>query len=359
VILEGHNGVVAQKAEPIPLGFFVDPRGASGGLIGHAPGPLNFNQVVQFSIVLVSKNDYSNVLDGFGHYMPAHNDPESGEARNMRITVVSTKGGVGKTTIAANLGGFFADAGKQVLLVDADVQPTLSSYYPIRRQAAGGLFEFLVAGDCANAVSSTVIRDLDLIVSNDTTGQLPNLLLHAPDGRTRLKYLLDHFEPRYDVVIIDTQGSLSALQDAAVLAADLLVSPLPPEMLSAREFSRGTLGMLERLRPMARVGIPLPPLVAILNRLDRTRDATQISNALREELFADAAENIRLLQTAIPNLVAYREAARLGVPVHRHEPQRPPGRVAPAAAETMRMLAQEILSELGRDPQLVAETAVG
>ncbi|MBN0698094.1 ParA family protein, partial [Pseudomonas aeruginosa] len=45
------------------------------------------------------------------------------------VSIISTKGGVGKTTTAANLGGLAADAGLRVLLLDLDVQPTLSSYY--------------------------------------------------------------------------------------------------------------------------------------------------------------------------------------------------------------------------------------
>ncbi|MEI7419211.1 ParA family protein, partial [Pectobacterium parmentieri] len=53
------------------------------------------------------------------------------------ISVISTKGGVGKTTIAANLGSFVADAGFRVLLLDLDMQPTLSSYYELSNRAAG------------------------------------------------------------------------------------------------------------------------------------------------------------------------------------------------------------------------------
>ncbi|KPA91705.1 CobQ/CobB/MinD/ParA nucleotide binding domain-containing protein, partial [Pseudomonas asplenii] len=51
------------------------------------------------------------------------------------VALASTKGGVGKTTLAANLGGFVADAGLRVLLLDLDVQPTLSSYFALKQQA--------------------------------------------------------------------------------------------------------------------------------------------------------------------------------------------------------------------------------
>jgi chromosome partitioning related protein ParA len=60
-----------------------------------------------------------------------------------RISIVSTKGGVGKTTLTANLGSILADLGQRVLLIDGDVQPTLSSYYRLAQQAPRGLLEVL------------------------------------------------------------------------------------------------------------------------------------------------------------------------------------------------------------------------
>ncbi len=62
----------------------------------------------------------------------------------IKITIVSTKGGVGKTTLTANLGGLLADSGYHVLLIDADPQPTLSSYYALKENADNGLTHFLI-----------------------------------------------------------------------------------------------------------------------------------------------------------------------------------------------------------------------
>jgi chromosome partitioning related protein ParA len=178
------------------------------------------------------------------------------------LCILSTKGGVGKTTVAANLGGILADAGKRVLLLDLDNQPILSSYFSLAAEAPGGIYELIALNDCRpeQVVSRTLIPDLDLILSNDDQGKLATLLLHAPDGRVRLCHLLDQFRDHYDLMLIDTQGARSVLLEMAVLAADRVLSPVTPEMLAAREFRRGTLRLLDDLRPLQRLGFATPPL---------------------------------------------------------------------------------------------------
>ncbi|MBX8545572.1 ParA family protein [Pseudomonas cichorii] len=62
----------------------------------------------------------------------------------MRIvSIVSTKGGPGKTTVTANLGAFCADANLRTLLIDLDTQPSLSSFYRLDHEAPGGIYEFI------------------------------------------------------------------------------------------------------------------------------------------------------------------------------------------------------------------------
>src|SRR3546814_7572195 len=98
------------------------------------------------------------------------------------VSIISTKGGVGKTTTAANLGGFVADAGLRVLLLDFDIQPTLSSYYELTHRAAGGTYDLLAFNEqrieqrIEQLVSRTVITGLDLVVSNVDRGE-PNTMM--------------------------------------------------------------------------------------------------------------------------------------------------------------------------------------
>ncbi|PMX27477.1 MULTISPECIES: ParA family protein [unclassified Pseudomonas] len=262
------------------------------------------------------------------------------------VSVVSTKGGVGKTTVTANLGGLIANAGLRVLLLDLDSQPTLSSYYTLSHEAVAGVYELIALSltDPAQIISTTTVVGLDLILSNDDQGRLSTLLLHAPDGRLRLRNLLDNFRPSYDLLLIDTQGARSVLLEMAILASDLALSPITPEMLAARELHRGTLRLLSELEPFRHLGITPPPLRLLLNQVNAIRvDTRMIIRGLRET-FAGAT-NISVLDTVVPDRVAYLNAASLGLPVHRIETRRSRERRSPSALETMQALAIELFPE--------------
>lgn len=262
------------------------------------------------------------------------------------IAVISTKGGVGKTTTTANLGGFAADAGLRVLLLDLDVQPTLSSYFELMHRAPGGIYELLAFNEhrLDQLVSRTVIEGLDLVLSNDRRGELNTLLLHAPDGRLRLRHLLPALAPHYDLVLIDTQGARSVLLEMAVLACDLALSPVTPEILAARELRRGTLQLLEDIAPYGHLGIEPPPLHLLINRVPAvSANARLIQQALRDLFLGHAG--IRVLDIDVPAIEAYPRAATRGLPVHRVEYRQPLGRVAPAALDTMRGLAVELFPQ--------------
>lgn len=259
------------------------------------------------------------------------------------VSIIHTKGGVGKTTTAANMGAFVADAGFRVLLLDLDEQPTLSSYFELAWQAPAGCYELLAFNehDLSRLISGTSLLNLDIVISNDPMGQLSTLLLHAPDGRFRLRNLLPIFEPHYDLMLIDTQGARSVLLEMALLASDLALSPVTPEILAARELHRGTLQVLEDIAPYSELGMQPPPLHLLINRAHPVSvDARKIQQALRQ-LFAPG-NRAQVLRTVVPAIDAYPSAASHCLPAHRFERTKPYGRVAPAALQTMRELACEL-----------------
>jgi len=262
------------------------------------------------------------------------------------ISVISTKGGEGKTTLTANIGGFLADAGLRVLLIDLDIQPTLSSYYKLTHPAPCGIYELIAFNERMppRVISQTLVPNLNIIFSNDGLGQLNTLLLHAPDGRLRLRNLLPSFSALFDVVLIDTQGARSVLLEMAIMASDMVLSPVTPAILAAREFRRGTLQLMSDISPYQHLGILPPPVNMLINRIPAvSTNATVIQKTLRE-VFNDQL-NIRILHTNIPQIEAYPRAAVQGLPVHRVEHRQPSGRIAPAAIETMRQLSIELFPQ--------------
>jgi chromosome partitioning related protein ParA len=263
------------------------------------------------------------------------------------FTIASTKGGVGKTTLTANLGALLADMGLRVLLVDADVQPSLSKYFPLSPpQPVAGLTDVIVRGEVAAAsITPTVYPNLHLVASDDPEGRLPNWLLGRIDRGFRLRHALRAglVPLAYDCVLIDTPGAIGPLQDAAVMAADVLVSPITPEILSAREFRDGTMELLARLEPGSTLGAPPAPVKAVIYRQDRTADARLIVAGISRE-FSQPNEQVSLLKTVVPHAKAYKEAATLRVPVHQHERRREG--TMPSAWSVMHGLAWELMPSL-------------
>lgn len=264
------------------------------------------------------------------------------------LTLASTKGGVGKTTVAANLGGFAADLGLRVLMIDADPQATLSTYYLLQEQAHGGLRELLLDQDVQNTISPTSVPGLDVVQSNERRDYIATNLRSVTDGLFQLRYAVEAIRQahHYQLIIIDTQGAAGPLQSNGVLAADLILSPVLLEMLSARDFVRSTEHLLKELEGFAAMlAIPLPRIVAVANRVDRSQDGAAI-HATLHDVFKDQPA-VRFLTTVVPSLVAYREATTLQTPVHIHEKRRR-GKSLPAR-QVMSNLVEELVEQHGLD----------
>ena len=189
--------------------------------------------------------------------------------------IVSTKGGVGKTTLTANLGGILADMGQRVLLVDADHQQSLSSYYQLAQRSESGLRRLITQADPTGCVSQTEISGLDIVLSDDPDKSLNNWIRQSSSHYQYLLAALTKLTTNYDYILIDTKGTdgTGELQEMAIRASNQLISPIAPEWISAKEFLQNTVRMLERLEPPPGIpsGLPpIPPMTGLIYGLDRT-----------------------------------------------------------------------------------------
>ncbi|HDR1436288.1 TPA: ParA family protein, partial [Pasteurella multocida] len=166
------------------------------------------------------------------------------------------------------------------------------------------------------------IHNLDLIKSNDPTGKISLLLKDSDDGVIRFNHLIKQIKD-YDLIMVDTRGTRDITLSMSVLASDLILSPVLPELLSTREFMRGTLSLYNDLATYTHFGFKLPPIKVLANRVDNTNNAKDVINQVRE-LFHDEEFRVQFLApvdflpTTIPSRVAYREANAYCTPIHRY-----------------------------------------
>ncbi len=130
------------------------------------------------------------------------------------VAVTSARPGEGKTVTAANLAIVFAQVGKRVLLIDADLRrPTIHTALGLRNDI--GLTTALVVGNVASEalVQATAQPNLSVLACGPQPPNPAELL-----SSQRMRTLIERAEASYDIVILDT-APLCGFADAAVLAS--------------------------------------------------------------------------------------------------------------------------------------------
>ena len=150
-----------------------------------------------------------------------------GTALTTIITAASIKGGVGKTTTIALLGHYAASRGLRTLLVDLDVQASLSaSFYPdIDDIPQTNTVYHLITTNTAEPITPHRIdKNLYLLPANPDLNRLTesrDLTVFAS-----LKDHLPRVSDAYDLILIDTPGSTNSLLAMALAATDHVYAPI-------------------------------------------------------------------------------------------------------------------------------------
>jgi chromosome partitioning protein len=226
------------------------------------------------------------------------------------IAIFNQAGGVGKTTIARDLGFELSDRGAKVLLVDSDPQASLTEFMGIDTdELESSLFDALVHGAPAPIVRA---HGVDVVPSTIDLAAA-DFLLAAEIGREmRLRQTLEPLRDRYDYVLLDAPPSLGNVSINILVAADEILIPVQCEIKALRG-TRHLFETIERVRalnPGLRIAGVVPTM---LDR--RTRLNTESYEVLKERL----GDRLRVF-APIRRGVAFAEASAGGLPVQLHAP---------------------------------------
>lgn len=255
--------------------------------------------------------------------------------QKITIALCSQKGGVGKTTLALNLGLALSRLDHQVTILELDPQGSLGASLLQERKAYAGLVEILLgSGDIEDARVLTKAGGLSLVpigeVGLDRLGELESALA-APGRLAAMLQGLQHFGT--EVVLLDCPSGLGAVTMAALGAATHALVPLQAEPLSLRSVEL-VLGAIDHVREHGNPGLVLLGLV--LSMFDRASEASlAVAQASWQSFVAEA-----VLETVIPRDRIYLEASLHGVPVgFMAQGKHPEGR-------RFSLLAEEIVDRL-------------
>ena len=185
------------------------------------------------------------------------------------VSVINYKGGVGKTTLTANLGAYAASQGKRVLMIDLDPQThltfsfmtpeywgrhyadtkTLKNYFervtrddddllplseliiPLR---PGSTLDYDYDNMKLDLVSShleliNIDIELSALMSAPTTLMVASRFLK---GYSYLRKELEKLEDEYDLVLLDCPPNFYVMVKNAIVASDYYIVPARPDYLS-------------------------------------------------------------------------------------------------------------------------------
>lgn len=141
------------------------------------------------------------------------------------ISVANAKGGVGKTSIVANLAGIAALGGARTLAIDLDPQGNLGAdlgYNHDGRTDDGAALAAAIEGGGLPEPIRDVRTNLDVIAGGEQLQSIAGL----PDAEARLVEVVRSVAAGYSFVVIDCPPGGGALVDAALLSSRWLLVPV-------------------------------------------------------------------------------------------------------------------------------------
>ncbi|WP_420812442.1 ParA family protein [Kallotenue papyrolyticum] len=245
------------------------------------------------------------------------------------VAIANQKGGVGKTTTAINLGGYLAQSGRRVLLVDMDPQGNVATCLGIRKHDLAYTVGEVLLGEVEiqQAIIASGRPGLDLLPATPDLAGTAVALAGVLARETRLRHALQPMAGWYDLVLIDCPPSLGLLTINGLVAAHQVLIPLQCEFLALEGLAqlRETIELVRtHLNQRLHIG------GVVMTMYDgRANLARQVVEEVRR-YFPQ-----RIFNTIIPRNVRLSEAPSHGALIYEYDPTSRGAKAYAALAEEL------------------------
>ncbi|MFM1747368.1 MAG: hypothetical protein RLZZ188_1034 [Verrucomicrobiota bacterium] len=231
-----------------------------------------------------------------------------GKRRTRIIAVGNQKGGVGKTTNTVHIARALAEMGRQVLIIDLDMNHGATRHFGVEPEAFLGSFELMLGEEAPENLVLThgekeegvsLPENLDLIPAARKLERIDQAVATKSKFVTPhevLKHPLESLRGRYDYIFLDTAPNATLPTLAAYMNADYFILSAMPDPFAIA----GLNDALRDIMDARNRGNPnLLLLGVVISAVDKRTSLANSLSAFVEQSFrtGDTAESVKFRAT--------------------------------------------------------------
>ena len=238
------------------------------------------------------------------------------------VALFNMSGGVGKSTLTANLGFHLSqELEKKTLLVDMDPQASLTTFVGINPlEVESTVFDGLLSKEFQPIAAESA--GCDLVPSNIYLAQAELQLASELRREYRLADALSKLEDDYDVILVDCPPSLGLLSVNCLVAANSLLVPIQTEYKSVE----ATINLLQAAYEIAQAVNPSLKVVGAIptmydKRISQSKKALHTIEEVFESLQSNPNFEGSVVFDPIPRRTDFANATAAHLPLAKYSPK--------------------------------------